>query len=79
MPEYINFTRTDTECLENVIRQININDTYSSEKKRQRHIKETIKTPIKEIRYIDNQLRIYVARQNWEKISNNLNKFTVKN
>ena len=66
--EYININRTNEECLENVIRNIKVNGTYRDEKNRKKDIEETKKLPIKEIRYIDNQLRIYQARKNWKRI-----------
>ena len=60
MTFWINENRTDKECLENCIR------CCRGDKK---EIKWTKTQPIKDLRYIDNQLRIYVARQNWDKIS----------
>ena len=67
--KWINENRTDKECLENVIKNINQNDTYKDEKNRKKDIKEIKNLSLKELRYIDNQLRIYVASQNWDKIS----------
>lgn len=71
-PKVININRTDKECLENVIRYINKNNTYKCEKKRKKDIENTKKLPIEEIRYIDNQYRIYEARKNWDKIKKSL-------
>lgn len=65
--EYININRTDEECLKNVIRSIE-NGTYKYEKNKKKDIQNAKKLPIKEIRYIDNQLRIYQARKNWKRI-----------
>tara|TARA_R110001583_G_scaffold17492_1_gene70706 strand:- start:322 stop:543 length:222 start_codon:yes stop_codon:yes gene_type:complete len=69
MPKYININRTDEECLENCIKSINQNNTYKCEKNRKQNIKETKKQSISEIRYIDNQLRIFQARKYWKLLS----------
>ena len=63
--KYININRTNKECYEKVIEYINKNNTYKCEKIRKKHIQETKKEPIKTIRYIDNNIRIYEARKNW--------------
>ena len=65
--KYININRTDKECLDKVIKSIE-NGTYKNEKNRKKDIKETKKLPIKQIRYTDNQIRIYEARNNWDKV-----------
>jgi len=57
--KYINENRTDKECLEYCI--------YKCAGDR-RQIKYTKEQSIKSIRYIDNQYRIYRARQNWKRI-----------
>tara|TARA_R110001592_G_scaffold201361_3_gene450471 strand:- start:810 stop:1037 length:228 start_codon:yes stop_codon:yes gene_type:complete len=67
--KWINENRTDKECLENVIKNINQNNTYKYEKNRKKDIKEIKNLSLKELRYIDNQLRIYIANQNWDKLS----------
>ena len=54
--KYINTDRTNEECLENVIK-------YCNGVKNE--IKWAKELPINEIRYIDNQYRIYNARKNW--------------
>ena len=66
--KYINIGRNDFECLKNVIRNIEVNGTYRDEKNRKKDIENTKKLPINEIRYIDNQYRIYEARRNWKRI-----------
>ena len=66
--KYINIGRNDFECLKNVIRNIEANGTYRDEKNRKKDIENTKKLPINEIRYIDNQYRIYEARRNWKRI-----------
>ena len=70
--KYINIGRTDFECLKNVIRNIEVNGTYRDEKNRKKDIENTKKLPINEIRYIDNQLRIYEARKKWDILKNKL-------
>tara|TARA_R110001592_G_scaffold27919_1_gene103360 strand:+ start:27 stop:230 length:204 start_codon:yes stop_codon:yes gene_type:complete len=54
--KYINTDRTNEECLENVIKSCN---GVKNE------IKWAKELSIKEIRYIDNQYRIFNARKNW--------------
>lgn len=73
MMKYININRTDEECLNNVLNYIK-NADYKDEKNRKKAIKDTLKYSIKEIRYIDNNYRIYHARKNWEKIKLSLSK-----
>ena len=57
--KYINQKRTDEDCLNNCIRMC------AGDKK---EIKATKKLSIENIRYIDNQYRIYEARRNWKRI-----------
>ncbi len=53
----ININRTDEECFNRVYRGL-----------RRKDIKKYKNLPIKEIRYMDNQYRIYDARKNWDKV-----------
>tara|TARA_R100000654_G_scaffold12996_2_gene28271 strand:+ start:7386 stop:7613 length:228 start_codon:yes stop_codon:yes gene_type:complete len=63
--KYINENRTDEDCLNNVIRYARKNQYIKDINKEIKMIK---KEPKKSIRYMDNQLRIYEARQNWKRI-----------
>jgi len=72
--KFINIGRSDEECREKVLQDVK-NADYNSEKYRKKCIKKTEKLPIEEIRYIDNQLRIYYARKNWDKLRSKFNCF----
>lgn len=63
--KYINVGRTNEECLLNVIKYIDNNDTYRTRTQQLKEIKETKKLPISEIRYIDNGYRIFEALKKW--------------
>ena len=63
--KYINVGRTDEECLENVIKYMENNDTYRTRRQQLKDIRETKKLPISDIRYIDNDYRIFKARNSW--------------
>ena len=65
--KYINIDRTDDECFNNVINVIK-NAEYKYEKNRKKSLQIAKKLPIKEIRYMDNQYRIYDARENWVRL-----------
>ena len=68
----ININRTDEECLKNVIKYIYKKELNKDKKKSIEAIK---KLPIKEIRYMDNQYRIYEARKNWNILKNKFKLF----
>ena len=63
--KFININRTDEECLNNVIKWDNKNPYITDNKKNEKLIR---KLPVEDIRYRDNQLRIYVARERWAKV-----------
>jgi hypothetical protein len=64
--KFINHNRSDDECLKTVIKYTNLNDTYKCEKIKKKEIENLKKSQISQIRYIDNQIRIYEARKNWK-------------
>ena len=63
--KYININRTNEECLQNVIKYAKKNEYINN---LETEIKKIKNIPIKEIRYIDNNYRIYEARKNWKRL-----------